>query len=156
MPLRRDIPMMKYRMICCAVTAAALIGPAAAQSSSVHSSLPKSTASTSSAHPTTSKPLTPKSAMPAPHKSSVAKPGSSGGTVKANGELNHLERQNIKATPAKSTTPAPSKTPKSSESSSGNGSGINATYQKPVGGLRATTPDANSANGNKARVTKKN
>jgi len=147
--------MMKYTMIGCAVTAVALIGAAAAQGSNAPSSLTKSASSTSNAHRATNKPLTPKSSMPTPHKSSVAAPGSSGSTVKANGELTHLERQNVKATPAKNTL-APAKTPKSSESASGNGSGINGTYQKPAGGLRATTPDANSANGNKARVTKRN
>jgi hypothetical protein len=148
--------MMKCMTMCCAVTAAALISTAAAQNSNVHSSLTKSTTSTSSAQQTTNKPLTPKSAMPSPRKSSGAVPKSSGSSAKANVELTHLERQGTKTAPEKNASPAAAKTPKSSGTSAGNGSGINATYQKPAGGLRANTPDPNAANGSKTRVTKKN
>jgi hypothetical protein len=135
---------MKYRVVCWFVAAAALICLATAQNSQVR-------ASSAKAGPdplqTATKPLTPKSAMPAQRKSSVAEPIASTSSRNTTAELTHLERQNIKAGGSKSGAgPAKSASaPKSANTSAGR-SGIDFKYQKPVGGVRAATPDAHAAN----------
>jgi hypothetical protein len=122
--------MMKRLMILLWVTVAALVGFAAAQNSK-----PKASPSKSSAHNATSstKPLTPKSAMTPAHKTSVTVPNSSN-SRKTNAELTRLERQNVKAgTPKSNSGGTAPKVPaiKSDTKTSANGSGINSSYQKP-------------------------
>jgi len=103
---------------------------AAAQNSAKRASSTKS--SPDPAHTAATKPLTPKSAMPQPHKSTVVPPPSTS-VRSTNAELNHLERQPIRASnggnagAAKGLSAAkPAATPNA------NGSGINATYQPPA------------------------
>ena len=120
--------MMKYKAVFWFVTCAVWIGVATAQKSKPLSSSPK--ASPAPVHAAT-KPLTPKSAMPPPHKSSVVAPHASKSNQKSNAELNHLERQPIKATSPKKTAKSAS-APKPAGATNANGSGINSTYQKPV------------------------
>jgi hypothetical protein len=148
----REIPMMKYRLVCWFVTVAALIGLAAAQTSPVHSSSAKSAPDPVKA---ATKPLTPKSAMPSNRKSSAVVPNPSTSDGKTSAELNRLERQPIEAGGSKSATPAKgASAPKSTGTSAGSGSGINFKYQQPTGGMKATTPDANSKNSSTPRVKK--
>jgi len=104
------------------------------------------------------KPITPKSAMPPQHKSAPVAPMPAE-TGRMNAELTHLERQPIKAeTPtstngnAKATKGVP--LVKSANASAGNGSGINFKYQKPVGGMQATVPNAQTPNSSTPRVKK--
>jgi hypothetical protein len=122
--------MMKRQMILLCVTLAASAVLATAQNSK-----PKASPSKSSAHNATSstKPLTPKSAMTPAHKTSLTVPNASN-SRKTNAELTRLERQNVKAgTPKGSSGGTAPKVPaiKSDTKPSANGSGINASYQKP-------------------------
>jgi hypothetical protein len=97
------------------------------------------------------KPLTPKSAMPAPHKSSVVAPNPSGRNTTA--ELTHLEQQNIKSGSSNSSKgSAKSVPPLKPAGTSGSGPGIDFKYQKPVGGMKATKQNANAPNPTKSRV----
>ena len=123
--------MMKHGIIYWFVTAVALVCLATAQTSQVRSSSAKPSPDPLQ---NATKPLTPKSAMPSHRKSSAAVPKTSTSARKTNKELTRLERQPIKATEPKSGNPgrANSASGTSATSSSGNGSGINATYQKPV------------------------
>jgi len=147
---------MKHKTIFLFLALAAMIGVATAQSSQGHSL----SGSKSGADPAT-KPLSPKSAMPAQHKSSVPAPVASSAKGSTTSELNHLEHQNPHATKgsatrAKSTpAPKPAAQPKSTETSTAKGSGVNFKYQKPKGGMQAETPDPNSANSKTSRVKKK-
>lgn len=123
--------MMRHSVAYLLVTAATVVGLATAQSSQVRSSSSKSVADPIQS---ATKPLTPKSAMPAHRKASVVAPTPPPSSEKTTAELNHLEHQNIKTGSAASGS---SKAPKSvvvkpAARSSANGSGINATYQKPA------------------------
>ncbi len=122
--------MMKCKVVFWFVTGVALIGLAAAQSSKVGSS---SAESGPDPLQTATKPLTPKSAI-APHsKSSAGVRNASTNTQKTNAELTRLERQSVKAGGSKNGSTGAAKAPpvKSANTSSGSGSGINASYQKP-------------------------
>ena len=147
--------MMKRRVVCSLVTMAAGICLATAQNSTQKSQV-GSTSAKSGADPlkTATKPLTPKSAMPAPHKSSVAVPNTSKSGRNTTAELTHLEQQNTKAGSSKSTPPAKVPPVKPADKSAGSDSGINFKYQKPVGGLKASTPDPHSPNSGTPRVKK--
>jgi hypothetical protein len=144
---------MKYKVVGL-LTVLAGISLATAQNSQVHSASAKS--GTDPLQNAT-KPLTPKSAMPSPHKSSPLAPNASTGAQKTDTELSRLEHQNIKAPSAKSgtTVPAKSASVRAASTSAGHGSGINFKYQKPAGGMQADPPGARSPNSAAPRVTKK-
>ena len=146
--------MMKLRIACLFVTVAASISLATAQNSGGRSSSAKAGRDPLQ---TAIKPLTPKSVTTPTRKSSVAVPRTSKGSNAA-AELTHLEHQNIKAG-SKSRGAGPAKgisAPKSAGTTARTGSGINFKYEKPVGGMTATKPDAHAANSSTPRVTKKN
>jgi uncharacterized iron-regulated membrane protein len=123
--------MIKHKVVFLFATVIAGLSLAAGQSSTVH-------ATSANAGPdpakVATKPLTPKSAMPAKSKSSMAAPATSAPRAgsKTDAELSRLERQPIKA--ANSNTNKPSKVPAVSKpaAANANGSGINSTYQKPA------------------------
>jgi hypothetical protein len=145
--------MMKYRVVCLFITVAALVALATAQNTQARSSSAKSGPDPLQ---TATKPLTPKSAITPHRKSSVALPATNDRNTTA--ELTRMERQNVKAGDSKSVSvPSAQRVSpvKSADTSAGNGSGINFKYKKPAGGLRASTPDAQSANSGRP-VTKKN
>jgi hypothetical protein len=162
---------MKYRLTLFCAFGFALIGLATAQTSQVHAPsakstsdplqsatkplTPKSAKSTSDPLQSATKPLTPKSAMPpSSHKSSAAVLPPSANVRKTNAELSRVEREKIKighSASASKDSPKVAPAPKSNE---GNPA-INYKYQKPVGGLKATTPDANAKSSSTPRVTKK-
>jgi hypothetical protein len=146
--------MMKYRFVCLFVTIAAGLCLAPAQNSKVR-------ASSATPHPdplqAATKPLTPKSAMPSHRKSSVAVPPASTSGRNTTAELTRMERQNGKASGSKGGDKGPAKSSsvrKSADPSAGSGPGINSKYQKPVGGLKASTPGANTASSSTPRVKK--
>ncbi|MFZ0294378.1 MAG: hypothetical protein WAL52_12295 [Candidatus Sulfotelmatobacter sp.] len=136
--------MMKYKVICWFVIAAASTCLATAQSAD-----PLKNAT---------KPLTEKSATPAPHKSSVALPPAR--TTNTNAELNRLERQKIVLSDnPKSAAPSARKNASSmkpAETSADSSAPIDYKYQKPAGGRQADTPNAHTPNSSTPRVTKKN
>ena len=141
--------MMKYRLFCLFIATAGSVGLATAQSSQAHSS---STKKAPDSLKSATAPLTPKSAMPKPSKSSAVPvaPNSSRGT---SAELTHLEKQGVKAGgPKSSAAPAKVAPVKSADTSSGK---IEFKYEKPAGGLTAAKPDARSTTTTN-RVTKKN
>lgn len=144
--------MGKCRVVCLSIIVSALVVMARAQKSQVPSSTGKPDPNMSAA----TKPLTPKSAMPASkHSPSPAMPAGGKSSGKANTELNHLERQEIRAGGSNKSGPSAAKSatvPK--PAAAGKDSGINATYQKPNPGRQATRPDAHAANSTKPRVTK--
>ncbi len=142
---------MKTKVACFFAVGVAGICLATAQTSQTHSSSAKTGSDSAKA---ATKPLTPKSAMPAPHKSSVAVPNASKGGSNATTQLNRLERQPAGGGAAKGTLPAKVTVPKTSAASAGNGSGINFKYQKPAGGMKATTPNPHSPNSSAPRVNK--
>jgi hypothetical protein len=143
---------MRHRSVCLLVAITALSSVTMAQSSRTTSSSTKSTPDPIEA---ANKPLTPKSAMPAQHKSSIVPPPSKNGS-NTTAELTHLEQQNIKASTAKSGASGPVKgTSKSTSTSAASHSGINFKYQKPVGGPQAPNGAANSKSSGTPRVTKK-
>jgi hypothetical protein len=121
--------MSKSRTGFVCVTAAALICVASAQNSRVGSP------AESGPDPlkTAIQPLTPKSAMAAPRKSSVAVPKAATSGRDTNADLTRLERQGIKTGISKSGNKRSSKANpvKPAGTSSGSGSGINSSYQKP-------------------------
>jgi hypothetical protein len=84
------------------------------------------------------KPLTPKSAMPGHRKTTTAAPKATG-TTNTTAQLSHLERQNRKANSPKSPGTASSKdaTLKSGSLPAGKSSAIDFKYQKPVGAPKA-------------------
>jgi hypothetical protein len=103
------------------------------------------------------KPLTPKSAMPAHRKSSTVAPNPAASGKNTTAELTRLEQQNIKAGSSSSSNKASAKStalPKPASTSAGNGQGINFKYQKPVGGMKATNPNANAPSSGTNRVKK--
>jgi len=143
--------MAKWKMVGCILGLGASL-LAGAQNSHPGASSGKSTPDPGRA---ATKPLTPKSAMPAPHKSAAAAPSAGSSNQKTNQELTRLERQNAGAPSGKSkTTKSPSV--KSGDPSSSRNPAINATYQKPAGGMRATTPAPNTKNPSVPRVNKPN
>lgn len=141
---------MKRRVVYLFLTAAIWTCMATAQSSPGRSSSAKATPDPLQS---ATKPLTPKSAMPAQHKSSAVAPNPSGRNTTA--ELTHLEQQNIKSGSSNSSKgSAKSVPPLKPAGTSGSGPGIDFKYQKPVGGMKATKPNANAPNSNKPRVQK--
>jgi len=110
-------------------TAGVLICLASGQTAAVGSSSAKSGSDLKSV----TKPLTAKSAMPAPHKSSPSVPATPTRQRSTNAELTRLEGQGMKPPAAKSgkTGAAKSSPVKPLSPSPGSGSGINASYQKP-------------------------
>jgi hypothetical protein len=143
---------MKFRIARLLVTLAAGVSLATAQNSQARSSPAKK-----DPLQTATKPLTPKSAMPAQHKSTAAVPHTAKNGGNTTAELSRLERQNAKGGKVKSTSPAKSASaPKTAGTPAANDSKINFKYQKPVGGLKATTPNANAKNSSTPRVTKSN
>ncbi|MGD0270006.1 MAG: hypothetical protein ABSB14_13155 [Candidatus Sulfotelmatobacter sp.] len=142
--------MVKCKAIYLLVTVAFFIGVAPAQKSQVHSSTAKSNADYSAA----TKPLTPKSAMPAKHSSSSAMPPASKRNVDANKELTHLERPQVRAGVSSKTGASAAKSSSPKPAAAAKDSGINATYEKPKPGMQASRPDAHAANSIKPRVTK--
>ena len=146
--------MTKCRVVSMLIGTLALASLAMAQSSQARSSPTKSGTDPLQ---TATKPLTPKSAMPTQRKSSAAVPATSTGNRNTTAELTHLERQKIKAGSSQSVTKGSGKGApaiKPAETSAPNGSGINYKYQKPAGGMKATTPDANAKNSSTPRVKK--
>src|ERR1700694_939444 len=122
---------MKYRIACLFIATAAITGLSPAQSS--HSS--SSTAGSGSGSlKSSTKPLTPKSAMPSHRKTASVVPKATG-TTNTTAQLSHLERQNGKANSPKSPGAASGKdaTLKSGSAPAGKGSAIDFKYQKPVG-----------------------
>jgi hypothetical protein len=144
--------MTKRGVVLLFLAAASLTGLAIAQSSEVRSSSSKSGSDPLQA---ATKPLTPKSTMPAQRKSSpVTLPNGLIGSRNTTAELTHLERQKIK-TGGSTTLGGPAKVPplKTAETSAG-GPAINYKYQKPVAGMTASNPGANSKNSSTPRVKK--
>lgn len=113
-------------MIPIAMTGMAMVGQATAQNSTSASSSKSGADSVKAA----TKPLTPRSAMPAAHKGSAALPKR--GTNNTNAELTQLERGHGAAVPKDSATAkvAPYKSARSSAS----GPKIDYKYEKPAGG----------------------
>jgi hypothetical protein len=156
MPEHGRFRIMKCRVVCLFVVVAVGMCLATAQDSQVRSS---------SAKPgrdplkTATQPLTPKSAMPVHHASPAVVPNTTTSGTHTTAELTGLERQNGK-TPSpkngKTGQAKPTSVPKADDTSTGVGSGINFKYQKPVGGITASTPGATHANSNTPRVNKKN
>jgi hypothetical protein len=143
--------MAKCGVVFLLIAAVSLTGLAVAQSSEVRSS---STKPGSDPLQAATKPLTPKSAMPAQRKSSpVTLPNGSTGTRNTTAELTHLERQKIKT--GSTSVSGPGKAPpiKPAETSA-SGAAINYKYQKPVAGMTASNPGANSKNSSTPRVKK--
>ncbi len=149
--------MMKYKVACWFGVAAAWTCLATAQSSQSHLSSP---AQPVDPLKTATKPLTAKSAAPAPHKSSVAMPQKPSGKASTNTELSRLERQKIVLSNGpKSATPTSTKntpSPKPAGTSAGSSAPIDYKYQKPVGGRQSDTPNARTPNSTTPRVAKKN
>jgi uncharacterized iron-regulated membrane protein len=124
--------MIKHKVLFLFAIVIAGLSLAAGQSSTVH-------ATSANAGPdpakVATKPLTPKSAMPAKSKSSMAAPATSAPKAgsKTDAELSRLERQPIKAANPNANKPA-AKSPTVSKpvAVNANGSGINSTYQKPA------------------------
>jgi hypothetical protein len=102
------------------------------------------------------KPLTPKSAMPSGRKSARAVPPRANVPQKTNAELDRLEKQNIKVGSSESGGKVSSAKGTAAPKAAPSGSAIDFKYQKPAGGVQATTPDANARNSGTPRVTKKN
>jgi hypothetical protein len=127
--------MMKFKAALFSATVAALVGLATAQSSKTQSSKTSASSSKLGSHSATSstKPLTPKSAMPPARKKAVSAPMASTENRRTNAELSRLEKQNAKVGAPKSGNPNTAKVPplKSDAKPSTNGSGINSSYQKP-------------------------
>ena len=121
--------MMKCWIAFLFVTVAALFCLASAQNSTIGSSSSKSPDPLKTAI----QPLTPKSAMAPPRKSSVAAPKASTSGRDTNAELTRLEGQGIKTGGSKSGNTGALKvnSVKPAGTSSASGSGINFSYQKP-------------------------
>jgi len=90
------------------------------------------------------KPLTPKSAMPAKRRPAAVPLNAPQAGNRNTAELARLEEQNAKAATPKSSPAAPKIAPVKSAGTPANGSGINFKYQKPVGGKTAAPPGANA------------
>ncbi len=122
--------MMKCRVAFFFVTIAALIGLATAQKSEIGSPSTKASVDPLKSAP---RPLTPKSAIALPRKSSVAVPQISTSSRNTSVELTRLERQSLKTIGSKTGSTGVSKVNpvKPAGTSSASGSGINASYHKP-------------------------
>jgi hypothetical protein len=145
--------MTKYKVACWFTVIAACTCFATAQSSSTRLSAPPPVDPLKTA----TKPLTPKSAAPVHHKSSLVLPQN--GKENTNAQLSRLEKQKIALsdTPKSASPTAPKTTSKkSADTSNGSGPAIDYTYQKPAGGKQADTPNARTPNATTPRVTKKN
>lgn len=146
--------MTKYRVVCLFVTVAAGVCLATAQSSQVRSSSTKSSPDPLQA---ATKPLTPKSAMPPQRQPSVAMSNPSKSNGKTTAELTRLEQQKVTAARPKNSGTGAAKSAsakKPADTSAKGSSGINFQYQKPVGGMQASMPGANSKNSSVPRVKK--
>jgi hypothetical protein len=100
------------------------------------------------------KPLTPKSAIPVPHKSAPVIPPATG--VHTSSDLTRLERTSISGSSSKGTGASPAKAPPIGKSSDTTPSQtMNFKYQKPVGGTQASAPNARAANSSKPRVNQR-
>jgi len=145
--------MMKHRLVCLLATVLAGACLASAQNSQGHSPSAKPAPDPLKG---ATKPLTPKSAMPSPHKSSLAVPGPHTSTKGKNTdlELTRLERQRITTTSPN--TRVANSVPARKPAVNQMGSGIDFKYQQPVGGMQAPTPGARSPNSATPRVVKKN
>ena len=149
--------MMKCKVACCFAVATAWTCLVVAQSSPSHLYSPAQPADPLK---TVTKPLTEKSAAPAPHKSSIVTPQKPAGKANTNAELSRLERQKIvlsnnpKTVTASATKNTSSGKP--AETSAGSSVPIDYKYQKPAGGRQADTPNARTPNSTTPRVTKKN
>lgn len=135
---------MMYKLISLFVLAAS-INIARAQNTTSHS-LPKTSSIKSSASgQSETKPLTPKSAMPAQRKSSGTMPNLAS-APKANAELSTLERKNSQTprAPAKTASVAKANVGATRRTSPSPNSAINFKYRKPTGGMQASNPGANS------------
>lgn len=147
--------MIKNRLLGSFLIAAACTCLAMAQNSEIHSSPARSADPLQVA----TQPLIRKSAPTVPHKSSVVPNQKPVDAWKMDAELTRLERQNVTAKVSKNgSTSAPKNTlaSKSADASAGSGSAIDFKYQKPVGGIEATSPRAHAANSITPRVTKNN
>jgi len=124
--------MIKHKVLYVFAIVIAGLSLAAAQSSKVHT-----TSANTGPDPArvATKPLTPKSAMPAKGKSSAVAAATSAPKTgsKTDAELSRLERQPIKAANPNANK-ATVKSPAVSKpvAANANGSGINSTYQKPA------------------------
>jgi len=128
--------MIKYRYALFLMTVAGLLGLAVGQNSKGASS-PSKPANDSLRNAT--KPITPKSAMPAQRKGAVASPKPATRQSSTSTELSRLERQSSKATASKNTSPAPANSTQAKpKATSGNASKIDFKYQKPAGQKPAT------------------
>jgi hypothetical protein len=146
-----NLLMAKYRVLSLCMAFATSVSLSMAQGTEVRSSSPKAGADPLQ---NATKPLTPKSAMPPQRKSAPVLPMSAG-SRKTNSELAHLERQPVKADTPKSGGAKPVKgAPLVKSADASSGTGINFKYQKPVGGMQAATPSANSPNSSTPRVKK--
>jgi hypothetical protein len=150
---RMEISRMKYRIgWLLAVTAS--IATANAQTALGQSSSSTSSAASLTANPgkdplkSATKPLTPKSAMPAQRKPAPVMPPATGAHTSS--DLNRLERTNIGASTSKGAAPAIGKSSDPTPSQA-----MNFKYQKPVGGTQASAPNARAANSTKPRVSQK-
>jgi hypothetical protein len=120
--------MLKRNVIIAAVSLSFLTAVGATQNSKTSSASGHSTSTSSNA---ALKPLTPKSAMTAGHKSSATLPGENS-THKTSTDLARIEHENVKATNSQKASSGPSKaTVKPVQTTKNSGSGINASYQKP-------------------------
>jgi hypothetical protein len=102
------------------------------------------------------KPLTQKTVMPSDRKSARGVPPPSTGPQTTNAELNRLEKQKTKAGSSESGSKVSSAKGTTASKAAPSSSAIDFKYQKPTGGMKATTPDANARNSSTPRVTKKN
>lgn len=147
-----NLLMVKNRVLSLCMAFAASVTLSMAQGTQVRSSSAKAGADPLQ---NVTKPLTPKSAMPPQRKSTPVAPMPAG-SAKTNSELTRLERQPVKAETPKSGVKAAKTAPlvKSANASAGTGPGINFKYQKPVGGMQAATPNAQTPNSSTPRVKK--
>lgn len=86
--------------------------------------------SDTSSHPAPIKPLTPKSAMPAPHKAAAGVPKVTAAGANNSAELARLEQQNKKAPAAKNTS-TQQRSVSSAPKSAATNPAINFQYEKP-------------------------
>jgi hypothetical protein len=139
----------KSKIVCLLVTAAIMTVLCVAQSTKPLSS-PSKTAKDPLVAAT--KPITPKSAMPAHPKSAAVLPPATGKNTTA--ELTHLENQKISTPTANNGSGKGAPVTKRTRTSGASGPAIDYRYQKPVGGKQASTPDANARNSSTPRVKK--
>jgi hypothetical protein len=101
------------------------------------------------------KPITPKSAMPAHPKSATVLPPTTGKNTTA--ELAHVENQKVSSGRASNLSNGSGQSEpgtKRAVASAASGPPIDYKYQKPAGGKQAVSPDANVKNSSTPRVKK--